>query len=127
MKKSKITIIAMFGLVAFFLIAFIICFNLGDHQKAVYDYCAVQITSKKVQQDPDLLAWWQATQANHATLYTVFSTLNYVCSILAIASLGLGLALADKFKAAEEKAAEDGLEVIVKPGSKKRKAAAKTE
>lgn len=127
MKKSKITIIAMFGLVAIFLIAFIVCFNLGDHYKAVYDYCGVQINSSKVKKDPDLLAWWQATQAANATLYTVFSTLNYACSILAIASLGIGLALSDKFKAAEEKAAEDGLEIIVKPGSKKRKATAKTE
>lgn len=123
MKKSKITIIAMFCLVGACLIAFIVFFNLGDHFKGIYDEAVKMLAKKSVKNDPELLAYWtnRSNMANGD--YTACAVLNYVFSIAAIASLGIGLALADHFKTKEEKAAEDGLEVLVKPGTKKRKAA----
>ncbi len=122
MKKSKITVIAMFSLVALFLILFVVFFNVGDSYKSVYDTCVNKLASPEVKASEELTKEWTAKQTAANASYTFCAVMNYVCSILAIASLGVGLALSDKFKAKEEKDAEDGIEVLVKPGTKKRKA-----
>ena len=120
MKKSKISIIAMFVLLAAFIILFIVFFNVADGFKGQYDVLAKELASSKVKKDPDLFALKTAEQAAVNASYMICAVLSYASSILAIASLGIGLAVSDKFKAAEEKAAEDGLEVLVKPGTGKK-------
>ena len=120
MKKSKISIIAMFVLLAAFIILFIVFFNVADGFKGQYDVLAKELASSKVKKDPDLFALKTAEQAAVNTSYMICAVLSYASSILAIASLGIGLAVSDKFKEAEEKAAEDGREVLVKPGTGKK-------
>lgn len=128
MKKSKITIIAMFVLLIVFIVLFIVFFNVADGFKGRYDELAKLLASKKVQKDPVLVAQYTAEQGAVNGSYSTFALLSYIVSILAIATLGIGLAVADKFKTAEEKKAEDGLEVLVKPGtSKKHRKAPKAE
>ena len=106
MKKSKISIIAMFVLLAAFIILFIVFFNVADGFKGQYDVLAKELASSKVKKDPDLFALKTAEQAAVNTSYMICAVLSYASSILAIASLGIGLAVSDKFKELEEKKAE---------------------
>jgi len=99
---------------------FIVFFSTADGFKSTYDGAIIELAKKKVQNDPDLLAYWTSVRDAADANYAVYAFMNYVSSILAIAVLGVGLALADHFKAKEEKAAEDGLEVLVRPGSSKK-------
>ena len=91
MKKSKITMIIMFGSVVLFIALFVIFFLMGTGFMAEYKAAADDAAKGA---------------ANGA--YTACAFLSYLCSILALASVGVGLFVSDKFKEAEEKAAEQG-------------------
>ncbi len=106
MKKSKIATIVMFACVALFIALFITFFVVGDSFKATFNALNVQIAGLSAG-DPEL-EQLRAQQAGINVSYTVCAVISYVSSILALASVGVGLAVSDKFKEAEEKAAEAG-------------------
>ena len=104
MKKSKITTIAMFVLLFLLIVAFIVCFNIADGYKGQFDAVSQKLALTTLT-DAER-ASYQAEADSLSATYSVFAVLSYVFSIAAIADLGLGLALSDKFKLLEEKAAE---------------------
>jgi len=107
MKKSKIATIVMFACVALFIALFITFFVVGDSFKATFNDLSVKIAGLGAG-DAELKAQYEAQQAGVNVSYTVCAVISYVSSILALASVGVGLAVSDKFKEAEEKAAEAG-------------------
>ena len=105
MKKSKMTMIIMFICVAVFLALFILFFVLGDGYKAQFKDLGVKIAGSV---DDAEIAEWTKQRESINGLYTFCAFSSYLTSILALVSIGVGLFLSDKFKEAEEKAAELG-------------------
>ena len=102
--KSKMTTYIMFGALALFIILFIIFFNVGDSFKAQFTDFNVKALNQ------DLTDEWKQYYLNMAAWagarYSVFAFMSYLCSILALVSLGVGLAVSEKFKTMEESVAE---------------------
>lgn len=102
--KSKLATYVMFGALALFIILFIIFFNVGDSYKTMFgDYNVKALNA-------DLTEEWKQYYLGMAawagSKYTVFAVLSYLCSILALVSLGVGLFVSEKFKTQEESVAE---------------------
>lgn len=102
--KSKIANYVMFGALALFLILFIVFFNVGDAFKTQYSDLGVKILNEGISEAEK--AELQAQRDAAGASYTVFAVLSYLSSILALVSLGVGLAVADKLKQKEEEVAE---------------------
>ena len=102
--KSKMTTYIMFFALFLFILLFIIFFNVGDGYKTQYSDYNVKALGEGLTEE-----WknYYLSMADWAgSRYTVFAVLSYVCSLLALISLGAGLAISDKFKQKEEEVAE---------------------
>lgn len=103
--KSKMATIMMFVFLALFLILFIVFFNVADGFKSSYSVLKVELAGNATSLVDKLRIRSEMSHLNQQ--YELFAVLSYVFSILSIAALGIGLALTDKFKTLEEKAAEN--------------------
>ena len=102
--KSKMATYVMFACLALFIILFIIFFNIGDSYKTMFGNYNVKalnadLTEEWKQYYLGMAAWAGAR-------YTFFAVSSYTCSILSLVSLGVGLAVSEKFKTMEESIAE---------------------
>lgn len=105
LPKSKRATIVMFACIILFVALFIILYVVGGGVKGQWNTARVDLAEYKLF-EPDKVAEAQARVDGLTAGYRVCSIGSYICSILALASLGIGLAKADKYKTQEEEAAE---------------------
>ena len=106
-SKAKIATIIMFIGVALSIILFIVFFNIADGLKSTWNSYNASYIQAELDGNEEAMAKFAAYKDSVGIPHIVCAVLSYVFSIGAIVSLGVGLAVTDKIKLAEEKAAEN--------------------
>jgi len=103
--KSKIATIMMFVCLVIFVVLFIVFFNVADGYKTEYSAMSIKLVANTTALADKLQIRTDMSRVNQ--FYQLFAFLSYACSILVIASLGLGLAISDKLKEIEDEGKEE--------------------
>lgn len=106
MPKSKKATFIMFACIIVFVALFIILFNVGGGIKGQWDTARIELAEAQLFHEDDKIVILQGQVDGLVAAYRVCSIGSYISSLLALISLGVGLAKSEKYKTQEEEAAE---------------------